>query len=41
MAILLSIVGIVAFFSLSVREYPDTDPPVVSVRPATSAPPPA
>ncbi len=31
MAILLSIIGIVAFMALSVREYPDTDPPVVSV----------
>lgn len=31
MAILLTIVGAVAFLSLSVREYPDTDPPVVSV----------
>jgi len=30
-AILLCVIGIVAFFSLSVREYPDTDPPVVSV----------
>jgi multidrug efflux pump len=30
-SILLTIVGIVAFFSLSVREYPDTDPPIVSV----------
>ena len=31
MAILLSLVGIVGFLALSVREYPDTDPPVVSV----------
>lgn len=31
MSILLTIVGVVAFLSLSVREYPDTDPPVVSV----------
>ncbi|MBB5686548.1 efflux RND transporter permease subunit [Sphingobium boeckii] len=31
-AILLCIVGIVAYFSLSIREYPDTDPPVVSVQ---------
>ena len=30
-AILLCIVGVVGFISLSVREYPDTDPPVVSV----------
>jgi multidrug efflux pump len=30
-AILLAIVGIVGFLSLSVREYPDVDPPVVSV----------
>ncbi|MEJ7925822.1 efflux RND transporter permease subunit [Sphingobium sp. AN641] len=30
-AILLCIVGIVGFMSLSVREYPDTDPPIVSV----------
>ncbi len=34
MAILLTIVGIVGFLSLSVREYPDTDPPVVSVQTA-------
>ncbi|HEX8302969.1 efflux RND transporter permease subunit [Sphingomonas sp.] len=32
MAILLVIVGVVGFLSLSVREYPDTDPPVVSVQ---------
>jgi multidrug efflux pump len=32
MAILLTIIGIVAFLNLSVREYPDTDPPVVSVQ---------
>lgn len=31
MALLLCIVGIVGFLSLSVREYPDTDPPIVSV----------
>ena len=31
MAILLTIVGLVGFENLSVREYPDTDPPVVSV----------
>ncbi|HEX8057752.1 MAG TPA: efflux RND transporter permease subunit [Novosphingobium sp.] len=31
-AILLTIVGIVGFLELSVREYPDTDPPVVSVQ---------
>ncbi|MBT2187600.1 efflux RND transporter permease subunit [Sphingobium nicotianae] len=31
MALLLTIIGLVGFFSLSVREYPDTDPPVVSV----------
>lgn len=31
MAILLTIVGFVGFENLSVREYPDTDPPVVSV----------
>jgi multidrug efflux pump len=30
-AMLLTIVGIVGFNSLSVREYPDTDPPIVSV----------
>lgn len=30
-AILISIAGLVGYFSLSVREYPDTDPPVVSV----------
>lgn len=31
LAILLSIVGVVAFFQLTLREYPDIDPPVVSV----------
>ena len=31
LSILLTIVGVVEFLSLSVREYPDTDPPVVSV----------
>ncbi|WP_380879206.1 multidrug transporter [Sphingomonas sp. DBB INV C78] len=31
MSILLTIVGLVAFFTLSVREYPDVDPPIVSV----------
>ena len=30
-ATLLTIVGLVAFLGLSVREYPDTDPPVISV----------
>ncbi|MGZ8282258.1 MAG: efflux RND transporter permease subunit [Allosphingosinicella sp.] len=30
-AMLVAVVGIVGFFSLSVREYPDVDPPVVSV----------
>jgi multidrug efflux pump len=30
-ALLLCIVGVVGYMSLSVREYPDTDPPVVSV----------
>ncbi len=34
MAILLTIIGIVGFLSLSVREYPDTDPPIVSVETA-------
>ncbi|RYY23064.1 MAG: efflux RND transporter permease subunit [Sphingomonadales bacterium] len=32
MSILLLIVGVVGFMSLSVREYPDTDPPIVSVQ---------
>ncbi len=31
-AILLTLVGLVGFVSLSVREYPDIDPPVVSVQ---------
>ena len=31
MALLLTIVGLVGLLSLSVREYPDTDPPIVSV----------
>jgi multidrug efflux pump len=30
-AMLIAVIGIVGFFSLSVREYPDVDPPVVSV----------
>lgn len=30
-AILITLAGVVAFFSLSVREYPDVDPPIVSV----------
>ena len=29
MALLLTTIGIVGFLRLSVREYPDTDPPVV------------
>jgi multidrug efflux pump len=32
LAILLTLVGAVGFLNLPVREYPDTDPPVVSVR---------
>lgn len=32
MALLMTIVGLVAYSQLSVREYPDTDPPVVSVQ---------
>lgn len=31
MAILVSLIGVISFMSLSVREYPDTDPPIVSV----------
>jgi len=31
LAILLTVIGIVAFSALSVREYPDVDPPIVSV----------
>ena len=31
MALLLTIIGLVGFLSLSIREYPDTDPPIVSV----------
>jgi multidrug efflux pump len=31
-AMLILVLGIVGFFSLSVREYPDVDPPVVSVQ---------
>ena len=30
-AVLLCIIGIVGYLSLSIREYPDTDPPIVSV----------
>src|SRR6185436_16675217 len=29
---LVAVIGIVGFFSLSVREYPDVDPPIVSVQ---------
>src|ERR1700741_960491 len=32
MAMLMAVVGIVGFFGLSVREYPDVDPPGVSVQ---------
>ncbi|WP_106640189.1 efflux RND transporter permease subunit [Allosphingosinicella vermicomposti] len=32
LALLIAVVGLVAFFSLSVREYPDVDPPIVSVQ---------
>ena len=32
MAMLMAVVGIIGFFGLSVREYPDVDPPVVSVQ---------
>ena len=32
MAMLLAVVGIIGFFSLSVREYPDVDPPIVSIQ---------
>ena len=32
LAILLCVAGIVAFFNLTVREFPDTDPPIVSVQ---------
>ena len=31
-AILVAVVGLIGFLSLSVREYPDTDPPIVSVQ---------
>jgi multidrug efflux pump len=30
-AILITVVGLIAFFNLSVREYPDVDPPIISV----------
>lgn len=30
-AVLMTIVGLAGYFNLSVREYPDTDPPVVSI----------
>ena len=32
LAMLMAVIGIVGFFALSVREYPDVDPPVVSVQ---------
>jgi multidrug efflux pump len=31
MAILIAVIGLIGYFSLSVREYPDVDPPIVSV----------
>ena len=31
-AMLIAVVGLIGFFSLSVREYPDVDPPIVSVQ---------
>ncbi|MGQ0589940.1 MAG: efflux RND transporter permease subunit [Sphingosinicella sp.] len=31
LAMLVAVVGVIGFFSLSVREYPDVDPPIVSV----------
>ncbi|MEO8141461.1 MAG: efflux RND transporter permease subunit [Sphingomicrobium sp.] len=31
MAILIVVIGLVGFFNLSIREYPDVDPPVVSI----------
>ena len=31
-AILLTVIGVVGFMNLSVREYPETDPPVISVQ---------
>ena len=31
LAMLIAVVGVVGFFSLSIREYPDVDPPIVSV----------
>ncbi|TFI57999.1 efflux RND transporter permease subunit [Sphingomonas parva] len=34
LAILIAVIGLVGFFSLSVREYPDVDPPIVSVQTA-------
>jgi len=30
-AMLVAVIGVIGFFSLSVREYPDVDPPIVSV----------
>ena len=32
MAMLMAVVGLVGYFALSVREYPDVDPPIVSVQ---------
>jgi multidrug efflux pump len=32
LAMLMAVVGIIGFFGLSVREYPDVDPPIVSVQ---------
>ena len=31
MSMLIVLAGVVAFLQLSIREYPDTDPPIVSV----------
>src|SRR5688500_3210461 len=33
LAMLIGVVGLIGFFGLSVREYPDADPPVVSIEP--------
>ncbi|MDB5698429.1 MAG: efflux transporter permease subunit, partial [Alphaproteobacteria bacterium] len=31
LAVLIAVIGLVGFFALSVREYPDVDPPIVSI----------
>lgn len=40
MSLVLTLLGVISYTRLSVREYPKIDPPVVSVRPFTPVLPP-